>query len=61
MGEAARRGEARQQRHELPASSPTEFFLTSANADVRFLRNEEGVVDRLLFVQGAEFTAKRIE
>ncbi len=50
-----------QQRHELLASSPTEFFLTSANADVRFLRNEEGVVDRLLFVQGAEFTAKRIE
>jgi len=49
------------QRRELPAASPTEFFLTSADADLRFLHNEEGVVDRLLFVQGAEYTAKRVE
>ena len=49
------------QRHELPSASPTEFFLTSADADVRFLRNGSGVVDRLVFLQGAEYTAKRIE
>jgi CubicO group peptidase (beta-lactamase class C family) len=49
------------QRRDLLAASPTEFFITSADADVRFLRNEQGLVDRLLFLQGDEYTANRID
>lgn len=49
------------QKRELPAASTTEFFLTASDADIRFLTNEEGEVDRLVILPGAEYTAKRIE
>ena len=49
------------QRRELAAASPTEFYLSSSDADILFMRNEEGVFDRLLFLQGEEYLAKRIE
>lgn len=50
----------RQQRFEIFPKSPTEFFWKVVDAQVEFVRNEEGVVTHVIHRQRGEFRAPKI-
>ena len=50
-----------QEKFQLYAHNTWKFFLKVTQADVEFLENKKGVIDRLKLLQGAEFVCKKIE
>lgn len=51
-----------QQKCEIFPESETEFFLTLVDAQITFVKNEDGTVDRLILHQaGLDLPGKRIE
>jgi len=50
-----------QDKFQLYAHSTWKFFLKVTQADIEFLENKKGVVDRLKLLQGSEFVCKKIQ
>lgn len=50
-----------QGRHELFASSETDFFLKAVDAEVVFHPGDDGTVDRLVLRQGGDHTGTRVQ
>lgn len=50
-----------QEKFQLYAHNTWKFFLKVAQADVEFLENKKGIVDRLKFLQGDEYVCKKIQ
>ena len=50
-----------QDKFQLYAHSQWKFFLKVTQADVEFLENKKGIVDRLKLLQGGEFVCKKIQ
>ncbi len=48
-------------RHEIFPKSPTEFFWKATEAQVKFVKNEAGVVTHAVHRQGGEFEAPKID
>ncbi|MBL8004093.1 MAG: serine hydrolase [Candidatus Kapabacteria bacterium] len=50
-----------QEKFQLYAHNQWKFFLKVTQADVEFLENKKGIVDRLKLIQGGEYVCKKIE
>lgn len=50
-----------QSRNELFATSPTQFFLKVVDAQIEFLKDENGKVNKLILNQGRKAEAKRVK